>query len=292
MASASTAVVPRPRLHADVPKLLGGAAVLVGLGAIGGLVGLNIADARHVQRIWQSLEDTPPTGQVFSEAMVDDLPEPARRYFRHAIRPGTPLASKVRLAQTGSLRIGDDWAPFSAEEIMARPGGFAWRVSARIRGLPVTGSDYYADTVGRMRMALLGLVPVVNESGPDLGRSAIGRLVGEYMWLPSAWLPQAGAVVEPVDDERFAATANVDGERTRVVLRVGDDGRLTEGTFQRYGNITEDKHYQYIPFGGPDDEEGTFGGYTIPTSIRAGWWYGTERYQEAFRFRITGATFG
>ena len=66
-----------------------------------------------------------------------------------------------------------------------------------------------------------------------------------------------------------------------------------EGVFPRYGDHTPDRHYQYIPFGRPYDPsaERTFGGYTIPTQIRAGWWYGTPQYREAFRIDVTGATY-
>lgn len=144
-----------------------------------------------------------------------------------------------------------------------------------------------------MRMLLLGLVPVVNQSNPDLARSAIGRLVGEYMWLPSAWLPQAGASIEPVDPDRFAVSIEVAEERTRLNVTVDDQGRLVDLRFNRYGDQTPDKHFQYIPFGGPFEpaDERVFGGYTIPARIRAGWWYGTSDYQETFRIDITDASY-
>jgi hypothetical protein len=142
-------------------------------------------------------------------------------------------------------------------------------------------------------MLLLGLLPVVDATGPDLSRSAVGRLVGEYMWLPSAWLPQAGATIEPMDDGRFVVTTTVGGETTRVTLTVDELGRLTDGRFQRYGDQTPDKRHQYLPFGGPYDPaaERTFGGYTIPAQVRAGWWYGTPDYRETFRFDLTSARY-
>jgi hypothetical protein len=64
--------------------------------------------------------------------------------------------------------------------------GFVWKVESRLGMLPLSGSDRYANGEGRMRMLLLGLAPVVDEASADLARSAVGRLVGEYMWLPSA----------------------------------------------------------------------------------------------------------
>jgi membrane protease YdiL (CAAX protease family) len=275
-----------------------GTVVLVlAAGALGTLVVLRVVGDRAVDRVWADLERTRSTGQVFSAAMVADLPDPARRYFLHAIRPGTPLAARVRLTQTGSLRIGEQWAAFTAEEVLvggtARPG-FAWTVRSRLGGLPLTGSDHYADGRGRTRMLVVGLLPVVDEASPDLARSAGGRLVGEYMWLPSAWLPRAGTAIEPVDADRFAVVVATGGETTRLTLTVDERGRLIDLSFPRYGDHTPEERFQYIPFGGPYDPsaERTFDGYTIPTQIRAGWWYGTPRYQETFRIDVTGAAYG
>ena len=157
--------------------------------------------------------------------------------------------------------------------------------------LPITATDHYAGGRGRMRVAAFGLVPFVSATGPELTRSAIGRLVVEHMWLPSTWLPQAGATIEPVDDDRFAVVLAVGGETPRLVLRVDADGRLLESSLPRFGNQALDGRFRYIPFGGLMDAEEAFGGYTIPTRIRAGWWYGTDRYQEDFRFQITAATY-
>jgi hypothetical protein len=296
MTTARTQVLPRPIRPPATLALVGNAALVLTAGVLGTSVVLRVAGDRAVDRVWRDLERTPATGQVFSPGMVADLPDPARRYFLHAIRPGTPLAAKVRLTQVGSLRIGERWAPFAAEQVLvggAAAQGFAWRVRSRLGGLPLLGSDHYAAGEGRMRMLLLGLVPVVDEANADLARSAIGRLVGEYMWLPSARLPRAGVSLEAVDADRFAIAATVGGETTRLALTVDEQGRLTDVAFPRYGDHTPDKRYRYIPFGGPYDPtaERTFAGYTIPTRIRAGWWYGTPQYREAFRIDVTGATY-
>ncbi len=62
----------------------------------------------------------------------------------------------------------------------------------------------------------------------------------------------------------------------------------------RWGNPNGEPFGRY-PFGGVDIEaETAFGGITIPTRFRAGWWWGgTNRWPEGefFRAVITGATF-
>jgi hypothetical protein len=277
-------------------RLAGQRALLLAAGALGGLALLTAIDQRYVASIQRDLDATPSAGRAFSPGMVAELPEPARRYFRHAIRPGTPLATRVHLSQAGSLRLGARWAPFSAEQVLT-PCGFVWRATSRLGPLRITATDHLAGGRGRMRIAAFGLVPLVNEAGSALSRSAAGRLVVEYMWLPSACLPglSPGVTVDPVDADRFAVTVAIGGEATgeatRLIQTVDRDGRLTESALLRFGNQTPDRRFRYIPFGGLVDEEGTFGGYTIPTRIRAGWWYGTAQYQEAFRFQITAAAF-
>ena len=48
----------------------------------------------------------------------------------------------------------------------------------------------------------------------------------------------------------------------------------------RHGNVGVDS-WQPIPYGVEVLADATFGGYTIPTRLRGGWWYGTERYDPA-----------
>lgn len=281
----------RSRLRGAL-RLAGATALVLTVGASVGLIVLKVADDQYLASIQQDLERTPSTGQVFAPEMVANLPEPARRYFVHAIQPGTPLAAQVHLRQTGTLRVGTDWIAFSADQVLT-PDGLVWRATSRLGPLPITATDHVAGGHGRTRIAALGLVPFVNESGPDISRSTIGRLIVEYMWLPPASLPvlRPGVKVEPVDADHFAVTVMVAGERMRLVYAVDSDGRLIESTLPRFGNQTPDQHYEYIPFGGLMDAEETFGGYTIPTRIRMGWWYGTAQYAEEFRFQVTAATF-
>jgi hypothetical protein len=94
--------------------------------------------------------------------------------------------SSVQLTMRGHIRLGS-WRPFTAP---TGPGAlrFIWAATARVAGLPVTGFDRYSFGTGQMRWRLLGLVPVMTASGPDVTRSAAGRLAGEATcWLPTSF---------------------------------------------------------------------------------------------------------
>ncbi len=82
-------------------------------------------------------------------------------------------------------------------------------------------------------------------------------------------------------------------ERIPLRLTVDEQGRLLSVSMQRWGNQTPDKTFALIPFGGEVGDEKKFGDYTIPTAVRVGWWFGTEKFREGefFRATITGAEF-
>ncbi|MBH8551746.1 hypothetical protein I8751_05015 [Nostocaceae cyanobacterium CENA357] len=256
------------------------------------LVIIRVRNEQEIDRIWRSLESS-PTGDRFTEDMVAELPPPVQRYFLHSIAPGTPLASSVSLEMSGSFRMAQDkpWIPMRAKQITSALKGFVWKAVIGSGLFKFMGADYYANKSGQMRFALWGLIPLVNVQNPDITRSAIGRFVGEFFWLPSALLLQRNVTWKEIDDKTIQASLKVDGEPVTLTMVTDIDGKLLKVSFPRWGEHTEDGSYTYIPFGGEFQEEHTFGGFTIPSQISAGWWFGTERYSEFFLATIEQAEF-
>jgi hypothetical protein len=245
---------------------------------------------RSLRAEWARLAGLPAASDRFAVDQTDDLPEPARRRLAHVIAPGTPLYRGAQLVMRGQIKIGR-WRRFTACQVLAPPSGFIWAATARIAGLPVTGFDRYTFGTGQMRWRLAGLVPVLNGAGPDVSRSAAGRFAGEATcWLPTSF--RSARWAPGPDADTAVATWMVDGEGEAIRIRVGPDGRLTEALMQRWGNPDGQPFGRY-PFGVAVEAERTFGGVRIPSSIRAGWGWGTDRQDagEFFRAEITGATF-
>ena len=207
---------------------------------------------------WAQLERTlaaEPSGRRFNEEMVRDLPDAARRYLLHSIAPGTRPARSARLDTRFQLK--------------PPKGGGAGEGGVLVR--------------------VFGMIPIVRGRGPDVTRSSRGRLAGESIWLPSAFLPGEGISWEAIDGEHARVTLTIDGEAIPLTLRIDERGRLQELTMLRHGDVGVES-WQAIPFGMEVEEETTFGGYTLPTRLRGGWWYGTERYvpSEASVFEVVG----
>lgn len=245
--------------------------------------------ASSVRREWDLLCSGTERADAFQPAMVADLPEPARRWLTHAIASGTPLWQSVELSMRGQIRLGA-WRAFTARQVLTPPRGFIWAAHASLFGLPVVGFDRLSSGTGQMRWRLGGLIPVMSATGPDITRSAAGRLAGEMALVPTAF--RAAAWTSGSDDDRVVVTWRIDGQDESAELHIGPDGRLLGVLMQRWGNPGRAPFGRY-PFGVTIEGEQTFAGVTIGSALRAGWWWGTDRQSEGefFRAQITAATF-
>jgi len=231
-------------------------------------------------------------GAPFRPEQVAALPPAARWYLEHAIAPGTPRASVVRLQMRGTFRLKATWHPFDADQVIRWDRGFVWRAKVRMRGLSVTGFDRWIDGEGAMRWSLLGIVPILTASGPDVSRSAMERMQIEAVWLPSVLLDHGVAWSER-DATHVGADVTLREQHAHCELFLDEQGRIRSVSMLRWGN-PEGHGYGALPFGGMAEEECTFGGFTIPSKLRIGWYFGTGRFEpegEFFRCTIDEAIY-
>ena len=263
------------------------------LGALVALIGFRTVEGRRMGRIWRSLELEKSGGMDFAESLVQDLPSPVQRYFRHTISPGAPIYCRVSLKMSGKIKAGQNspWMRFTAAQILTPHRGFVWKARAWKGPVFLEVTDHYTQGTGHMRVALFGLVPIVNATGPDLSQSALGRLMAESILVPSSLLPQKGVTWEAEDSNHIKLTLITEGEVATLNLAINDQGGLQQVVLERYGNQTDTGEWAYIPFGMQVDGERTVDGYTIPSQFEGGWWYGTERYTESIQFTIEEAVF-
>jgi len=129
-------------------------------------------------------------------------------------------------------------------------------------------------------------------SGPDITGSAAGRVIAESAWLPSA-LCGDDVSWTAVDSLHPHARLTVLGETGELALTIDGGGRVKTFSLQRWGN-PGGKEFRYVDFGGVVEEEGTLHGYTIPTQLRVGWYFGTDRFEregEFFRATVDDAAY-
>lgn len=228
---------------------------------------------------------------VFDPARVEGLPAGPRRYLQHAIAAETPLASCVRLRMHDEIKL-KGWCPFSAEEVIGWEHGMIWRATVRMHGIPIRGGDSFVEVQGVMNWKLFGIILFIHVSGPDINRSAADRINIEAKWLPSV-LCGNGVSWTASDAFRSHARFDAHNESADIDCRIDEESRLKTINMPRWGDPGGAK-FGYVSFVGIVEEEKSFGGYTIPSRTRAGWYFGTDRFEserEFFQVTIDDASF-
>lgn len=254
---------------------------------------LRWTDLRRASHAWRALAArSNEATATFDVAMVEALPEPARRFFLFTIRPGAPLRTVAEIEMGGELGLGTrekpDYAPMRARQILAPPYGLVWRVTSGA----ISGSDGLDEQGSWTRFWLLYLLPVVRASGVDHARSAFGRVVAESVfWTPAALLPQNGVRWEAVDENSARASVSFNGLTQSVDVSVDQDGRPGMVVIPRWSNANPEKVFRLQPFGGFLSEFREFDGYVLPTHVEGGNFVGSEDYFPFYRARVQALRF-
>lgn len=223
----------------------------------------------------------------FDHASLHGLPDPAQRYLRRAIAPGTRLADAVLLRMNGRMRTTKDgpWMPMTARQVLSPPRGTVWRARVGSGVRRIIGFDAAWGNRAAMRWWLWGVIPVARASGEDVVRSAAGRVAGEAVWIPCALLPDRGATWAALTDDSAQVTLQVGSEAVTLTLFIAPDGRLMRVTFPRWKG--DGASSAYATFAMDVDGELHSGGYTIPGRGRAGWRPDQPDAFEFFAFELT-----
>ena len=94
------------------------------------------------------------------------------------------------------------------------------------------------------------------------------------------------------DADTAVATSHIGHHTQHLILRVHPNGSVRDVLLHRWGNPAGSPFALY-PFGVTVEKEAVLGGVTIPSVIRAGWFWRTDRQDEGefFQATITDAVF-
>jgi hypothetical protein len=266
---------------------------VVAAGAVVGLQAMRLGDVRQAEAAWRRLETQSADAGRFDLAMVADLPEPARRYFRFAIAPGARLAPAVEIEMDGELSLGTkaepNFMPMQARQVLAGERGFVWLLEAGSGAMRMSGSDGYEGGVGWTRFWLLNIAPVARVSGGgDVARSAAGRAIAEAVfWAPQTLLPRQEVRWEPVDADTARARVSHAGHEHVLEVKVSEDGRPRSVLIQRWSRENSERKWRLQPFGGEIKGFVEVEGYRLASEVEGGNWFGTDDYFPFYKARVT-----
>lgn len=149
--------------------------------------------------------------EVVTESDLAHLPEPVARYVRLSGAVGRPRVRHFASTWRGRIRgtPEDPWMEFTARQhnFVDGPARF-YRMDARRGVLPIDVLHAFEDGAATMRVRLLSLFPLVNESGPELTRAETVTLFNDLCVLAP------GALIDPAIEWRVVHERSVEARYT------------------------------------------------------------------------------
>lgn len=203
-----------------------------------------------------------------------ELPALAQRYLTRALAPGGSVPRTVRIAQMGEmwLKPGGRPLPFTAlDEFSVAEVAFSWRARFRFLSLvPLHVVDGYAAGRGRLEARLLGLVPVMRQSGQAASEGEAMRYLAEIPWVPHAMLVNRQLEWRELDTQRLEVATSVGAARVAVELGFDVAGDIVSASAQARPH-PEGKTTVRRPWGGRFSDYEVIGGVRIPTEAEVHW---------------------
>lgn len=222
---------------------------------------------------------------VITEEHLSGLPPPVRRYLRFAGVVGRPSIRTAHLKQNGMFLRERKWMPFTADQyILTEPPGFVWK--ARFQFMPLLNLsviDMFAGGHGRLEAKLLGLLTVMEASGPETDEGELQRYLAETAWFPSALVSPA-IEWEAIDTLAAKATLRAAKVAAPATFHFDEQDRLKRVTARRY--MAQSPGFVQRDWCGEFDDYETVSGLRIPTRAKVMWRLETGDL-EYFRGEIT-----
>ncbi len=195
------------------------------------------SEARTADTAWIALPMAAP-GTPVTDADIDALPEPARRYFRHANVSGKPRIASFSVILEGRIRNGPEapWMPLVMRQYnrLDNPARVVFLTSTKP---PMNGIDSFLEGRGRMLIKALNLIKVVDSRGPEMAVSALATFLNDLTLCPLAYfsLPLRWRQAGP-DSVELSVTHT--GMTVSAVMTVDAEGRPVDWkTGDRYAEV-------------------------------------------------------
>ena len=215
-------------------------AVLV-VGAVGLLVTVQGARfERRVAREARELFAAKGAGPV-QRLPLEALPAPVRRYLEVSGATRRKPVRSVRLRHGGTFRPALDkpWVTIRGEQYFGvdSPGFIWWGRIHMAPGLRVEARDRSVRGEGNMLIRMASTFTIGDFRGPEMDQGALMRLLGEMIWLPTAFLDARYVSWQAIDDSQARATLRVGGREAAATFRFGPDGLASGLAAERYRDI-------------------------------------------------------
>jgi len=192
------------------------------------------------------------TGEIstslVTEADLESLPVPIRRYLTYAEVVNKPKVVSMRIVFEGDMREkGKQWFPFRSVQynFFDEPTRLFF-MKGTMFGLTVPGYHRYENATATMDIRLFGLFPVVRESGAIMDKTETVTLFNDMCLMAPATLIDKRIRWETMDASSARAIFTNHGISIKAVLTINEEGQLVNFESGDRTAISDMKQYTFL----------------------------------------------
>jgi hypothetical protein len=194
---------------------------------------------------------------VLTEADIENLPIPVKKYIRYSGAVNMPKVKNMRVVFDGQMRDkGKDFFKFTSVQynFFDDPTRLFF-MKAKMYGLPVPGYHCYQNATATMQIKLLGLFNVVNVKGNEMNKAETVTLFNDMCLMAPAALIDKRIVWTAMDSLSAIATFTNGINTITAILYFNEQGQLINfisddryavGDMKQYRFSTPVKNYVQI----------------------------------------------
>jgi len=165
---------------------------------------------------------------LLTEADMQDLPDPVKRYLRYTHAVGQPKVKYFKLNFTGKIRKqGGSWMPFTSEQYnFTEPSTRLFFMNATMKLLPVAGYHCYKNGKAFMDIRLLSLFKVQYQQGNEMDSAETVTFFNDMCCMAPATLIDKRITWLETDGNTVKAQFTANGITIAASLYFNDEGQL------------------------------------------------------------------
>jgi len=212
----------------------------------------------------------------------EGLPPLVRAFAERSLAGRSALPAAVSFDQAAEMKLKPDagWTPVSAHQTVGIGApAFVWDASMTIYPpVSVRVIDAYVGGTGRLKVRLLGSIPISGAAGPEVSRSELFRYLAELPWAPYAMLGNPALRWREVDASTVeVSAATADGQTARVRLIFDAAGDIVAAEADDRPRETEGR-FVPTPWRGDFSDYRDFGAVRLPARAEVSWGLPGGRY--------------
>lgn len=197
--------------------------------------------------------------------MINQLPEPVKKYLNLVLPDNYSVIRKVRLSHDGFFRTSpkSNWVKIKGEQSFNSVyPEFIWKGKTKL----FKATDSFVNGRGRLKVRLLGIIPIVDTAGPEVDQAELLRWLGESVWFPTNLLPGQNLSWSPIDSQTASLEYKFKNLKIFYTVRFNESGYISKLETERF--MEKGKLVRWI---GKVSDYQTFDEVRVPRHIEATW---------------------